>query len=136
MVRATVDGFDGTWQVVNRRADNGLVELLLRNDRGSWFADPCFVTFLDGSAQPTKAGLAPAWRRTLRPLTFSPLTDKEIDERAGNRNLMWTVSMRSEMRLAGLVQDSGRRTVSESGAQHIIWQITDLGRAEYSRRGI
>lgn len=128
-----MDGFDGTWQVVNKRADNGLVELLLRNDRGSWFADPGFVTFLDGSAQPDKVGLAPAWRRTLRPLTFSPLTDREIDERAGNRNLMWTVSMRSEMRLAGLLEDSGRRTVSESGVQHIVWQITDLGRAELTR---
>lgn len=134
MVRATVDGFDGTWQVVNRRADNGLVELLLRSDRGTWFADPNFVTFLDGSPQPGRLGLAPAWRRTLRPLMLSPLTDEEINDRAGNRNLMWTVSMRSEMRLAGLLEDSGRRTVSESGVQHIVWQITDLGRAEYGRR--
>lgn len=133
MVRAAVDGFDRTFQVVNKRADNGLVELLAPNNTSTWYCDPRLVTILDGTPQAERPGIGGTRRKLLNALLYSPLTDQALSERALVRNVTYTAHMRSELVTAGLVADSGRRAVSESGARLIVWMITDLGRKELDR---
>ena len=128
-----MDGFSRTFDVVNKHADNGLVEMRTPNGVATWFADPAFVTFLDGSPQPERPGITGARRKLLRALMFSPLTDQALSERAVIHNVMWTGHMRSELVVAGLVADSGKRSVGDDGARHIVWMITELGRKELDR---
>jgi hypothetical protein len=141
---ARLDGTSGIWTVTGLGAD-GLWRL--ENERTWCYASPKFVTFIGGhrSTDPVTS-IEAAGRQTtdkvrtehrvvLELLSMEPLTDFELAKRATQalRRPVKQTSIgvrRGELVRLGLVVDSGRKGVSDTGSSCIVWQLTNAGRQE------
>lgn len=141
---ARLDGTNGLWTVTGRHADGSW---RLQKDHMWCFAAPAFVTFIGGHrATDPITSMEAAQRQTtdkvrsehrvvLELLSLEPLTDFELAKRASHalKRAVKQTSIgvrRGELVRLGLVVDSGRKGVSDTGSSCIVWQLTNAGRQE------
>jgi hypothetical protein len=139
---ARLDGSNSIWRVTGQRVD-GFYRL--ENDRTHCFAAPVFVTIIAGARHDDPdTSHAAAEAQTIHKvramhnvvmciLEQGPATDFDLARKA---SLMLKKAVkqtsirvrRKELERLGLVCDSGRRGVSDTGTSCVVWQLTNAGR--------
>lgn len=139
---ARLDGSNMIWTVTSRRPDGSY---RLETDRTYCYADPQFVTIIGAArtsdpdtshaaaAAQTDMKVRDMHRLVLCLLERGPMSDFDLAREATliQKRAVKQTSIgvrRKELERLGLVCDSGRRGVSDTGTSCVRWMLTHAGR--------